>query len=345
MITFIKKSIIQKHLLFVCLSATCHLQALPIFNPWEYALLSNPETCNPRNSFSYGSFRLGFLGDYVFNRKLEVNQGSFSDINQTSLRTYQGILSLNLCKRFEIYAGLGASQLSLHTPASSFNYQFAGTAQIVDASPGIFAVNNFPFFDPNSPLSLYSNSFFSCSAGLNGILWHCKNFALSASGRYFYTNPPINNIVLPPTMEVNTMISPMAAYGGTAPSIASSVIYPHSSIQYQEWQTDLCFAYAICISRTLKAIPFGAIEWSGALVNFGNVFITSLSKPPPVTGGFEPLFNLSFPFTAQLYDLAQQRLFGYTVGASFVGRDCFAASIEWRFVNENAFCVDLNVSF
>lgn len=327
--------------------------ALPIINPWEYALMGyscRETTCH---KWKNCSLKAGFLGDYVFNRKLETQPNSIpssipSDIYQTRLQTYQGLLTFNLCDRFEFYSGFGATQISLLTPASSFNYQFTGTLQIQATLPAIlYSSNNFPFFDPNSPLSLTTNPSFCYVVGLSSILWTCKNFVLSTSGHYFYTNPSIESVTLPPTMEYNALANLGAGnFGGAVPMVASSTVYlPNTTLNYQEWQADLCLAYALCLSRNLRAIPFVAIELAGVLVNFGNAVVTTFTQIPPSVGAFSPIYTTPTAFTANLYDLSQQRLFGYTIGTSFIGRDRFAAGIEWRFVNETAFSVDLNFNF
>ncbi|MBS0624053.1 MAG: hypothetical protein JSS62_05460 [Verrucomicrobia bacterium] len=317
---------------------------MPVLNPWEYAFLNSPTYKTPCPNKNY-SLRAGILGDYVWNRRLEIKDFPQADILQTSLSTYQGVLTFNLCKRFELYVGLGSSQLNLLTPASAFGYQFTGTLQSLGIAPP-FGSNNYPIFDPNGLLSIASTAAFSCNLGLSGILWTCNNLALSVSGHYFYTNPPIANVTLPPTFQNNAVGSQfIPIFGGDTPTAAPSTIYlPNSSFKYQEWQTDLCLAYTVCISRTLKAIPFVAFEWAGVLVDFGNALISTLPTTPTTIGVYAPQWPES-AFTANLYPLQEQNPFGFTVGTSFVGRDRFAAGIEWRFINESAFCVDVNMSF
>ncbi|MBS0623769.1 MAG: hypothetical protein JSS62_04020 [Verrucomicrobia bacterium] len=286
------------------------------------------------------------MGDYVSDRKLEVSAFSVpSDIYQTSLSTYQGLLTLNWCERFEIYAGLGSTQLELFTPASSFNYQFTGVLQNITLLFTAFSRNNYPIFDPNGLMSVSSISAFSYTLGGSGVICSFKNLALSASGSYFYTNPPIAEVVLPTTIQNNAISSFVEEFSGDSPTVAPSVVYlPNSSFKYQEWQTDLCLAYAIYISRSLKAVPFAAIEWSGVFATFANALVSSTPPSPLTVDGSTPLFGEN-AFTATLYNLRQQRNFGFTIGTSFVGKDRFAAGVEWRFINETAFCVDLNMSF
>ncbi|MBS0623595.1 MAG: hypothetical protein JSS62_03135 [Verrucomicrobia bacterium] len=81
-------------------------------------------------------------------------------------------------------------------------------------------------------------------------------------------------------------------------------------------------------------------------MDFKNAVIQTTSNLAPAIQGISPnlLFSAS-PLVATLYDLQQQTWLGCTFGTSFVGNNCFAASIEWRFANENAFCIDFNVNF
>ncbi|MBS0624054.1 MAG: hypothetical protein JSS62_05465, partial [Verrucomicrobia bacterium] len=193
---------IRHSLYFIFLTfGASSLLALPTLNPWEYALTNRTSNLPILENHPDLSFRLGFLGDYVLNRKLETSENQTnSDIQKTTLKTHQGLISLTMNKRLDFYAGLGASSLTLKTPASSFNYHFSGTLSVVvvpfPAPLATYSGNNIPTFDPNSPLSLITNPSFSYTLGLSSILWKGKNLAISAAGSYFYTNPNVARAVL-----------------------------------------------------------------------------------------------------------------------------------------------------
>ncbi|MBS0623770.1 MAG: hypothetical protein JSS62_04025 [Verrucomicrobia bacterium] len=336
----------------VLLAAFCctsfKLLALPVLNPWEYALTQQPSILPILDEHPSWSFKAGFLGDYVLNRKLEVASSS-ADIQFSYLRTHQGLLSFAYRKKLEIYVGLGASKLAIETPASAFGYQFTGAYNLAFAAASFG--NNFPFFDPNSFMSFTSNAAFSYTLGGSCIVWDTCKYALSLAGRYFYTHAPITNVFLPFSVQNNRIYNVAGGMGAYAPQVAPSTVYLQNvACSYREWQVDLCLSYILKIAKTLKALPFLALNCSGVYANFGDAVVSSTPPLPPaspllVPGQPNSVLFTPVPFAATLYNLRQQTLFGGTLGSSFIGNSCFAAGIEWRFWNENAFCLDFNINF
>lgn len=149
------------------------LQALPVGNPAEASLLTEGVVWNNCDSCSWLdclSVRAGFYGDYVFNRNLEVDGGSFERIMNTTLTTNAGYLALNICDCFDIFATLGATQIGWLT----------------DLAPFTVAPNQEHFI-----FVVQGATHFSWSIGGRGTLWRSGCAALGVEGQYFSTNPLI----------------------------------------------------------------------------------------------------------------------------------------------------------
>lgn len=154
--------------------------ALPIGNPSDASLLCDGliweghcgDPCDPcltwRDAFS---IRIGFYGDYVFNRHMEIdrNEGD-SDIENTEIFTNAGFIAANFWDRFDIFATLGATNFFIHTNASAFG-----------------GVNG-------QVLEIESGTHFSWSIGGRGTIWECGCTTLGAEAQYFYTMPDITRI-------------------------------------------------------------------------------------------------------------------------------------------------------
>src|SRR5262245_1833417 len=108
----------------VCLSMGI-AYALPLGNPSEASLfkrgvLLGASQCNKRDPccfwFDAWNVRLGYYGDFVFNRNLKIDgegldQGE--DIEITQIFTNAGYLVLNLCDKLDIFGTLGASRIHI----------------------------------------------------------------------------------------------------------------------------------------------------------------------------------------------------------------------------------------
>lgn len=156
--------------------------ALPVGNPSEASLLCDGviweghcgDPCDPCLTWCDAfSLRVGFYGDYVFNRHLQVRDrrvGQRAHIEHFSLYTNAGYLAANLWDRFDIFATLGTTNFSLNTDASTF-----------DGGRG-------------RRLEIESDSDFSWSIGARGTLWECGCTALGIEGQYFSTRPHIKRV-------------------------------------------------------------------------------------------------------------------------------------------------------
>ncbi|NGX54839.1 MAG: Major outer membrane porin [Chlamydiae bacterium] len=156
--------------------------ALPVGNPSDASLLCDGviweghcgDPCDPCLTMCDSwSIRVGFYGDYVFNRHLEVdndNNGQNYDIEHTEIYTNAGLIAFNLWDRFDIFATLGASTLYIDTNARAF----LGT--------------------PGQRFELETETDFSWSIGARATIWECGCTSFGIEGQYFYTKPDIKRI-------------------------------------------------------------------------------------------------------------------------------------------------------
>ena len=149
---------------------------LPIGNPSEASLYPNglwwgSACCKPYDPcFSWCealSLRLGFYGDYVFNRHMQIYSGghSQSDIDRTEIYTNAGLLVLNICNWIDIFSTLGASDFKLFTDGGAFS-------------------NN------STVIQLDWDTTWSWSVGGRATIWECDCFSVGVEGQYFRSTPP-----------------------------------------------------------------------------------------------------------------------------------------------------------
>ncbi|MCC5832998.1 MAG: hypothetical protein JJU12_08165 [Chlamydiales bacterium] len=146
--------------------------ALPVGNPAEASLLCNglfweKYRCTPSYSwYDAFSFRIGFYGDYVFNKHLERDNGVAGAIEKTELSTNAAYLAVNFKNRFDLFGTLGTTRLFLET--------------------GSITTSGRLEFETESDLSW--------SIGIRGTLWKCGCTYLGAEAQYFYTKPHITRL-------------------------------------------------------------------------------------------------------------------------------------------------------
>lgn len=147
------------------------LFALPVGNPWEASLLlegfMRPQTC--REKRTCWSNRLGFYGDYIFNRKLEVST-SDKTLRETKLYTNAGYLVFNIRDRIDLFTTIGTTHISIKTPVAPFVTSSGSTATC----------------------ELQTETDFSWSLGVRGSLFELCNFAVGLEAQYFSTRPNLN---------------------------------------------------------------------------------------------------------------------------------------------------------
>lgn len=142
------------------------LYALPVGNPSEPNMFCTRAegVCCPARLCEFWSLGLGYSGDYVFNRHLEVVHGK--QVDTVKMFTNAAFLVINFYDRLDIFSRLGGTRLSLNTSFGAFNP--------ADAPP---------LFE------LETRTAFSYSVGAKGILYQCGRFTLGAVAEYFSTKP------------------------------------------------------------------------------------------------------------------------------------------------------------
>ena len=227
----------MKNLFFATLCtlmAPASLLALPIGNPAEASLHTNGvfwdkyDCCDcdkPPSFFDAFSIRLGYYGDFVFDRHLKVDRESNrSQIHKTEINTNAVYLALGICNCFDLFGAVGASKIDISTPSSAFSAEPIG------------ALNN-QFIDIDTETTI------SWSAGVRGTLlrWGC--LALGLEVQYFRTQPHLNSV--------------------NAPDMDTFYFVNEKRPLYHEWQVGFGAGYRIHIADCSSAlIPYAGIKWS-----------------------------------------------------------------------------------
>lgn len=152
--------------------------ALPVGNPSDPALYSRglwdgmgcADSC-----WGYWKecfhFRLGYYGDFVFNRHVEeyIDGEAAGDVVDFRIITNGGTVTLD-CGWLDIYGLIGATE-----------FNFFGKHELFASSFGWFSTS------------------FCWSVGARATLWQCGNFDLGIAGQYFRTRIPFETSVLTST--------------------------------------------------------------------------------------------------------------------------------------------------
>lgn len=156
--------------------------ALPLGNPSEASLLCDGiffegpcyDLCQKGvNWCDAFSIRLGYYGDFVFDRHLEIDEHHHDDdIEDTEIFTNAGYLALNFWDRFDLFATFGATNFYIES-------------------------NAFTFGGPNGDrFKLESETDFSWSIGARATIWECGCTSIGAEAQYFYTKPHITRVTI-----------------------------------------------------------------------------------------------------------------------------------------------------
>lgn len=164
--------------LLILMLSSVSLGALPIGNPSDPCLFSDncgdccDASCDPCFNWCEAfSLRVGFYGDYVFNRHMAVtSSNNGSDIDDTELFTNAGTVVVSMYDWIDIFATVGTTQINITTDGGAFSTN----STIVELD-----------FETN----------FSWSVGARTLLWSCGCFNFGLEGQYFSTNPDLNSMI------------------------------------------------------------------------------------------------------------------------------------------------------
>lgn len=208
----------------LCLFAGTTLQALPVGNPGEASLYkkglfceSNQE-CDPCFKwYKAWSLRLGFYGDYIYDRKMQTDdrdrQINNKSVHRTEIYTNAAYLALNVCDRVDVFASLGGTKMRQH-----FNNEITfgfGCAELE-----------------------YENAF-SWSVGGRATLWECNCLLIGVEGQYFRTNPEMRkycefDAIFVPSSTKKNLYSDWQVGLGASYKIATSCVamVPYAAITW-----------------------------------------------------------------------------------------------------------------
>lgn len=223
------------------LSSPFSLSALPLANPIEASLYPDGVFCpaNPYNQYTsirYAwSVRVGFYGDYVFNRHLKIDRNEDSSvIRNTEIYTNAGYVAINFWDTFDLFGILGSTHIKLETPRSAFAISTAGN---------------------NIEAIVETETDYCWSIGGRVTLLECRWVSFGLETQYFYTRPDINYIK-------NTLTT-------------SPIYPENEHFKYREWQIGAGISSNIeIVSCTASVVPYLGIKYSQVQVNMDDLRVT-----------------------------------------------------------------------
>lgn len=146
---------------------------------------------------TYSPYGIGFYGDYISNRHLQVDSNqSELQINKSSINTNAAYFSYNKFDRINLFGTLGASQINL--------------------------VNQ-------HQMHFKSQSALSYSFGFRAIALKFQAMAVGFEASYFSTKPEINSITHPSSIDINYLDGQSMLYRDWQIALAFSTQIPFSS--------------------------------------------------------------------------------------------------------------------
>ena len=139
------------------------LEATPTGNPSFPKAIEEGFFITPSSGIS---FRLGYEGNFVTNRRLKQDSSPSRRVNNFSIYLNSGIATINLLNRLDVFGTFGKGRVK--------------TDWIINEMPNAF-----------SYLELQTKYDIAWSVGTKIIFFEWGNTILSVGGRYFYTDPKI----------------------------------------------------------------------------------------------------------------------------------------------------------
>ncbi len=294
------KKLLKSVLVFAALGSASSLQALPVGNPAEPSLMIDGilwegfggDPCDPCTTWCDAvSLRLGYYGDYVFDRVLKTDVAKMfemgaaptkadgaldADPTQSTERanpaygkhfqdaemfTNAAFMALNIWDRFDVFCTLGATNGYLKGNSASFNLVglFGAFKQDkVDeaALPNVSLAQ--------SVVELYTDTAFAWSVGARAALWECGCATLGASFQYAQSKPKVEELNVLCNAAQFTINKPQGYVGAEFPlkldaGTDTATGTKDASIDYHEWQASLALSY-----RLNMFTPYIGVKWSRA---------------------------------------------------------------------------------
>lgn len=295
------KRLLKSVLVFAALGSASSLQALPVGNPAEPSLMIDGilwegfggDPCDPCTTWCDAvSLRLGYYGDYVFDRVLKTDVVKMFDMGaapettdtdklandpttptprpnpaygkhfqDAEMFTNAAFMALNIWDRFDVFCTLGATNGYLKGNSASFNLVgLFGAKQQNTINPAAL---------PNVSLSqavveLYTDTAFAWSVGARAALWECGCATLGASFQYAQSKPKVEELNVLCNAAEFTINKPQGYVGAEFPlnlnaGTDAATGTKDASIDYHEWQASLALSY-----RLNMFTPYIGVKWSRA---------------------------------------------------------------------------------
>nr|AEF01136.1 major outer membrane protein A [Chlamydia pecorum] len=379
-----KKTLKSAFLSAAFFAGNASLHALPVGNPAEPSLLIDGtiwegvsgDPCDPCATWCDAiSLRVGFYGDYVFDRVLKTDvpkqftmgttptsAGAAATSNTSEQRnnpaygkhmhdaewfTNAGYIALNIWDRFDIFCTLGATSGYFKGNSSSFNLI------------GLIGLSGSTLNDmyPNANISngvveLYTDTTFSWSVGARGALWECGCATLGAEFQYAQSKPRVQELNVLSNVAQFTVHKPQGYIGQSLPlptdaGTDAATGLKNATINYHEWQVGAALSY-----RLNMLVPYIGVQWSRATFDADTIQIAQpkLASPifylttwnPTLLGEATQVDNSNkFADSLQIVSLQINKLksrkaCGVSMGATLLDADKWAINGELRLINERA---------
>ncbi|QHP82932.1 porin [Chlamydia suis] len=313
------KKLLKSVLVFAALGSASSLQALPVGNPAEPSLMIDGilwegfggDPCDPCTTWCDAvSLRLGYYGDYVFDRVLKTDvakQFEMGDTPSTStgnttspttltprdnpaygkhfqdaeMFTNAAFMALNIWDRFDVFCTLGATNGYLKGNSASFNLVGLFGANETTAAQAT-AVPNVSL--SQSVVELYTDTAFAWSVGARAALWECGCATLGASFQYAQSKPKVEELNVLCNAAEFTINKPQGYVGAEFPldlkaGTTAATGTKDASIDYHEWQASLALSY-----RLNMFTPYIGVKWSRASFDADTIRI---AQPKLATAVFD----------------------------------------------------------
>lgn len=294
------KKLLKSVLVFAALSSASSLQALPVGNPAEPSLMIDGilwegfggDPCDPCTTWCDAvSLRLGYYGDYVFDRVLKTDVAKMFDMGaaptvadtdklqndptqstprenpaygkhfqDAEMFTNAAFMALNIWDRFDVFCTLGATNGYLKGNSASFN--LVGLFGVKEQTLSAQTLPNVSL--SQAVVELYTDTAFAWSVGARAALWECGCATLGASFQYAQSKPKVEELNVLCNAAEFTINKPQGYVGADFPlkleaGTDAATGTKDASIDYHEWQASLALSY-----RLNMFTPYIGVKWSRA---------------------------------------------------------------------------------
>ncbi|WP_080127272.1 porin [Chlamydia suis] len=383
------KKLLKSVLVFAALGSASSLQALPVGNPAEPSLMIDGilwegfggDPCDPCTTWCDAvSLRLGYYGDYVFDRVLKTdvakdfemgthykadagtsttpeitsNAAYGKHFQDAEMFTNAAFMALNIWDRFDVFCTLGATNGYLKSNSAAFNlvglFGLTGTSVAATDLPNVNLTQ--------AVVELYTDTAFAWSVGARAALWECGCATLGASFQYAQSKPKVEELNVLCNAAEFTINKPQGYVDQAFPlpetaGTSNAANVKDASIDYHEWQASLALSY-----RLNMFTPYIGVKWSRASFDADAiriaqpkaaaavVDITTLN--PTISGKGQDAATLQDTMqivSLQINKMKSRKSCGLAVGTTIVDADKYAVTVETRLIDERAAHVNAQFRF